>query len=350
MALITLNRPAAPSIRAACRRTAVKAVRKLPALALGALLLLQAGAASAAGGTFSHSRSGMPWASGMSGWNRPSTSTMPKIEAWRGHKFDVILGWAPQTDWKSFVGYFEGGGFGAFARQPARAVIRTPLLMKGNAGQFSQCAKGAFDIYFRKAAQAVARTGKRDTVFALGWEANGSWFPWSIGSNPDGYKACFRRVAGVIRSVINGATIEWPMAEKGHLKFSVEKAYPGDDVVDVVGLSFYDRFPSFTSVQLWNVSLQKSYNGGPVGLKTWLDLAKRHGKKLSLGEWAVSDGRGGGSDNALFIEQVVAFLKQNAAYIAYETYYNCGGGIYQVYPESNNPKAGAMYRSLYNKL
>ncbi|MCB1882646.1 MAG: hypothetical protein KDG89_01420 [Geminicoccaceae bacterium] len=350
MALFTLRRPAAPSTRAACRHRVARTVRLLPALALGALLALPAGSADAAGATFSHARSGLPWASGMSGWNRPNTSTMPKFEAWRGHKLDMILGWAPRTTWSSFVGYFEGGSFASFARQPVRAVIRTPLLMNANKGQFKECAQGAFDTYFRRAAQAVARRGKKDTVFSLGWEANGSWYSWSIGSQPEAYKACFRHVAGVIRGVIKGATIEWSMAKQGHITYSVEKAYPGDDVVDIVGLSFYDRYPNYPSTQTWNVSLQKSNNGGPGGLGTWLNFAKKHGKKLAVGEWGVSDGIGGGTDNPVFIKGMVDFFKKNAAYIAYESYYNAGGGTFQIYPESYNPKAGAMYRTLYKGL
>ena len=323
------------------RRHALKSL----AVALGLTLTLQAGVADAAASAFSTARSGLPWASGMSCWNR-SSSPMAKVEAWRGHKFDVVLGWAPHKNWGEFVRYWQGGSFAAFARQPARIVIRTPLLTNDHKGDFNSCAKGAFDAYFRQAAQAVRAKGRKDTVFALGWEANGSWFPWSIGNNPEGYKGCFRRAAKTIRSVIPGATIEWPMAEKGHLRYSVEKTWPGDAYVDVVGLSFYDRFPSFKSEALWNASYLKTHNGGPNGLGQWLRFAKRHHAKLSLGEWGISDGKGG-SDNPLFIKKTTDFFARNAKSIAYETYYNCGGGAYQVYPEKFNPKAGATYRKIY---
>jgi hypothetical protein len=275
--------------------------------------------------------------------------TPQELARWRGRDLDVVLGWAPKDSWSRMFSWLRGGGLGAFVSQRHRAVvISVPLLTKDNAGRFEACAAGAFDAEFAEIGRILVQRGLPGAIVRLGWEANGNWFPWSIGSQKDAYKACFRRAVKAIRSTAPDVLIDWPMAEKGKLAYSVVEAWPGDDVVDIVSISFYDRFPTFADQTIWDKHYNSTLYGGPAGLGTWIAFAKAHGKKFGLGEWGVSDGKGG-FDNPFFIRKVYEFLKANATDIAYESYYNCqNNGIYRVYPESANPKAGAMYRSLWS--
>lgn len=312
-----------------------------------AALLLTIGVGSAlAGGSksLSTARSSLSWPSGMACWSH-SDSPMEQTEAWRGRKFDVILGFAPKQSWNQTVAYFEKGHFRNIAKQDARPVISTPLLTEDTAGRFDKCAGGAYDEHFRRIGKAAQAQGG-DTVFRLGWEANGSWFPWSIGNNPDGYKACFRRAVSMIRKEFPAAAIEWPMGKRGHLSFDVTRAYPGDDYVDMVGLSFYDSYPSFTSHSVWDAAYWQTQNGGPFGLGQWLAFAKAHKKKLAFGEWGIFHGRGS-DDNPVFVESMVDFFRKNASSIGYEAYFNCREKTHQVYPSSYNPKSSSTYRKLY---
>ena len=295
-------------------------------------------------------RSGLPWASGFSCFDR-SWSRQAQLEAWRGRKLDVVKGWAPRKDWAAMLKWFRGGGFKSLKESGARIAVGLPLVPDAVPPSFDACASGAYNGYFRAAARTVVDRGAPDTIFRLAWEANGSWFPWSAGKDPEGYKQCFRQAAETIKGVDKRLLIEWPMAGKGHLPFSVERIYPGDDVVDIVGVTLYDRYPTATTQAVWNDLYMKTYKGGPYGPGAWVEFAKQHGKPLAIGEWGVSDGfaPGVGRDNPLFIENTFAFLARNAGHIAYETYYNCqDNGIYRLYPKEANPKASAAYRRLWS--
>lgn len=293
--------------------------------------------------------SGLPWPSGMACF-RHGAITPAVLAAWRGRELDVVLGWAPRESWARMLVWLNGGGLGAFVGERHRAVVLSiPLLTNDYAGRFDACVAGAFDQKFAELGRILVRRGLANAIIRLGWEANGSWFPWSVGTQKDAYKACFRRAVQAIRSQAPQVLIDWPMAEKGHLRYSVTEIYPGDDVVDIVSISFYDRFPTFTNQAVWDQHYNSTRYGGPAGLGTWLEFAKSRGKKFALGEWGVSDGVGGGFDNDFFVKKVYEFLKSNATFIAYESYYNCkNNGIYTIYPEAYNPRAAAMYRSLWS--
>lgn len=292
--------------------------------------------------------SGLPWPSGMACAMHPGVSPAI-IHAWRGRDLDVLLGWAPKDNWAALLRWMRGGGLGAFVAQRHRtAVISLPLLTKDHSGRFDLCAAGAFDTQFTEVGRILVQRGLPNAIIRLGWEANGNWFPWSIGNQKEAYKACFRRAVKAIRAAAPDVLIDWPMAEKGKLPYSVAEVWPGDDVVDIVSISFYDRYPVFANESIWNQNYNSTRYGGPAGLGTWLEFAKARGKKFALGEWAVSDGKGG-FDNPFFIRKVYEFLKANANDIAYDSYYNCQNNtIYRVYPEYYNPKAGAMYRTLWS--
>ncbi len=321
--------------------------RRILPLALAAALLSPPAAASPA--RIAPERSGLPWASGMSCFDR-SWSRQPQLEAWRGRKLDVVKGWAPRKDWASMLKWFKGGGLKSLKESGARLAIGVTPVPDKVERSFDACASGAFDSYFRAIGRILVDRGVPNTIIRLAWEANGSWFPWSAGKDPEGYKQCFRQAAETIKGVDKRLLIEWPMAGKGHLPFSVERIYPGDDVVDIVGITLYDRYPTATTQAVWDDLYMKTHLGGPYGPGAWVEFAKRHGKPLGIGEWGVSDGfkPGVGSDNPLFIENVFAFFARNAGHIAYETYYNCQeNGIYRLYPKAANPKASSAYQRLW---
>ncbi len=78
-------------------------------------------------------------------------------------------------------------------------------------------------------------------------------------------------------------------------------AYPGDDVVDIIGMDVY--------AETWDVStadpdkrFQPISSTSPFGLKWHRDFAREHGKPISYPEWGVGtrpDGHGVGDDPGL---------------------------------------------------
>ena len=105
-------------------------------------------------------------------------------------------------------------------------------------GQHKQCAEGSFDDEIAAIATSFASKGLDDVIIRLGWEPNGDGnFPWSAYlTNTEMYKACFRRQAMVVRSILPNASIDWTNRRGNALNYSVEYIYPGDDFIDIMGV------------------------------------------------------------------------------------------------------------------
>ena len=291
----------------------------------------------------------LPWPSGISCWYGRGF-TLSEFQRWRGARVDALHGWAPRTSWEDMLRYFRGGSYGKFVRAKVSVIsISVPLFIQAERGRFDRCAAGAFDTYFEEIGRITRARGGRPPIIRLGWEANLKWAPWAIGNRVEEYKACFRRVARALRRGNPDLKIEWPLG-RGNKIGDWRRAYPGDDVVDLIGLSYYDRYPPIRTQADWETYAFAPPDRRVLGIETFLAFAKEHGKKVGIGEWAISDGgAGGGFDNPLFIENMYRFFERNAEHIAYETYFNCGRkGVYRVYPSTHNPDAAAAYRRLWS--
>jgi glycosyl hydrolase family 26 len=124
---------------------------------------------------------------------------------------------------------------------------------------------GEFDADLRRWAQAARQSGG-PLVVEYGTEVNGDWNPWSAPYNggldvgPGKFKQAYRHIVTVMRSQ-GAANITWALHYNsqnfpGDEPRNVPRAYyPGDDVVDWVGISAYgserstdQRCPSFRSL------------------------------------------------------------------------------------------------------
>lgn len=317
-------------------------MRKLSVRSTVKRVAATAGLAATIGLTWTNVALAQPtWPSGMSCyWQRLET-----LENWRGSRFGVLHTWSYHDTWANMVSYFARvyGPVQGRLRAGRLAAISVPLVPNESRGQFWPCASGAFDHHFRQIATHLRNQGSGDAIIRLGWEANGTWFAWSINGNYDGYKACFRRAVQVMRSVAPGLRIEWPMNRETYAskyQTTASRAYPGDDVVDIVGLSYYDMWPAATSEAVWNSSFQPELN-------FWANFARSRGKKLGFGEWGLGYRRGGGFDNPLYIQKMFEFFRANASLIAYESYFNCESAEFLVFPEHLNPRAARVYKTLW---
>jgi hypothetical protein len=99
--------------------------------------------------------------------------------------------------------------------------------------------------------------------------------------------------------------------------------YPGDDVVDIISVHYYDNGPRKMTQAIWDDYANRTFNGGPWGINTWLAEARKRGKTLGVPEWGVwKNSEPTSPDNPVYIANMHAFFNQNAADIAYENYHN----------------------------
>jgi hypothetical protein len=147
--------------------------------------------------------------------------------------------------------------------------------------------------------------------------------------------------------------IDWNMNKDSKGSYSVATAYPGDDIVDIIGVDFYDMWPAYPDKAAWDADYNATQNGGPRGLGAWFDLAKSHGKKFSVPEWGVNNvnrdpNGGGGFDNPYYIQAMYDFFAAHSADMAYETFFNLQDPGFIIYPAGINPNASAKYQSLWS--
>ena len=118
-------------------------------------------------------------------------------------------------------------------------------------------------------------------------------------------------------------------------------AYPGDDVVDYIGLDVYDFRYEGTPEERW----EKFYLKGPFGLEWHRDFAAAHGKPMTYPEWGV----GNFGDNPYFVQQMHNWFLQNQENIAYAAYFNVDGLWPTQIDNGKFPKSQKLFRKLFRR-
>jgi Big-like domain-containing protein/glycosyl hydrolase family 26 len=219
------------------------------------------------------------------------------------------------------------------AKAGRRLVISVPMLNQASSGRLADGARGAFDGYFRTLAQEIADKGLGNAIIRLGWEANGDWYPWKASTDPTAWKAFFRRIVGVMRAVqpkVSGQprqAFEFLLTyNRGTSGTAIRFAtiYPGDDVVDLLGLDVYDsKWLDTTSTPevRWSEALNEE-----MGLDAFKAFAASHGKQMSIPEWGLTqrgwDDNGGVGDNPYFVDRMGDWFSANAAALRFQSYFD----------------------------
>jgi hypothetical protein len=281
-------------------------------------------------------RSGLPWPSG-------ATGASDAFASWRGRPFDIAVTFEDDGSWTGteLVWALQSGELTNF---DGTLVISVPMLSDGD-DTFDSCAAGVYDSHFRALGDTLNRFRRQNSYIRLGWEGNGDWYPWSAGTDPAGWKGCFRRDVQVLRAVAPEVRIDWTMNHDGPT--NAVAMYPGDDVVDVIGVDYYNPVPAMHTQAEWDRAYDRTRDGNcPVGIGAWLAFAHAHGKKLSVPEWGVNN-RDGTGDDAVYIQNMYDFFSINRAAIAYEAYFNSHCPDFCIFPSRKNPEAAAKYRQLW---
>ncbi|WP_443065304.1 glycoside hydrolase family 26 protein [Streptomyces sp. NBC_00536] len=202
-------------------------------------------------------------------------------------------------------------------RVPDRQVAR--LIRAGAAGEN--------DAHFRKLAERLVSLGVPDTVVVLGWEMNGTTYTHRCGPDPEHWKAYWKRIVTAMRSV-PGQQFKFDFApNRGADAIGWTACYPGDDVVDIIGMDSYDQGPGRTF---------DDQVSQPYGLQQHVDFAKAHGKEISYPEWGLF--RHG--DNPEYVRRMLQWIEQHRPIYHTITDY-CPHGVWQC---KQNPRSSRAFR------
>lgn len=246
---------------------------------------------------------------------------------------------------------------------------------------------GRWDQHYRALGDALAAQGFQDAYIRVGREAEGDWYRHQYGPNAAAWKQFWRNIVTSMRNgdpsrfkfvwnmgirawTRNGATSDPTSHYVG-----LGKAYPGDDVVDVVGPDFYDGVfcqygppgyqPSASEQEAkWDsIYLTSNPNNYQFGLDWWANFVtvRGHAKPVAFPEWGVSPvtdpvtggSRCGGGDNPFFISKMAewVFSPPQGVQVAFIDYFDYSFSRLSPEDETHNalpsqwrfPKAGCAY-------
>jgi hypothetical protein len=280
------------------------------------------------------------------------------FESWLGRDVEYVVDfstrstWAEITDPAYMINAWQGSGY--------RPVYSMAMLPEDPADTMERGAAGEYDHYFRELAQRLVKGDQADAIIRLGWEFNLEDSRWST-DDPKVFIAYFRNVVAAMRAEPGQKfEFDWNI-NNGKAKYDAVDYYPGNDVVDYIGVDAYDTgwafrtypYPSDCDQECRSTRQRNAWNrsiyGGSRGLKFWSDFARSKGKPMSLPEWGMwerSDRHGGGDDPE-YLRRMHAFINDPKNRVAYQAYFEVDGHdgphrLMTTYPES-----GKVFRSLF---
>jgi hypothetical protein len=265
--------------------------------------------------------------------------TLQAWEKWLEQKPSSVLGvdFYGQTSWEDFAGLSWVPGVWN-KLNPARNVVWSiPLTVKGT--PLADVAGGQHDADFEAAARAISEAHPK-AVIRLGWEMNLAEMAWFAGGHEADYIKAFRRVVEIFRRHSGDFKFDW-CPGWGPQDMPADLAYPGDDVVDYIGLDVYDFKREGSAEERWN----NFYVKAPFGLEWHREFAARHGKPMSYPEWGV----GNFGDNPFFIAKMHDWFAENEDSIAYAAYFDVDGAWPTQIDNGQFPNSQRLFQKLFSR-
>lgn len=285
-----------------------------------------------------------------------SPAEVASFEAWLGCRVDYAIDFSARDTWADIANpaYLHR----AWAGKPRRLVLGVAMLPSEGNVSMAAGARGEYDRYFADLARNLIGDGQADAILRVGWEFNLSGSTWFT-RDSSVFITYWRRIADAMSSVPGARfRFDWN-PNNGRNPVDAAAYYPGDDVVDYVGIDAYDvanayPYPSTCDDACRLGVQQKAWNttifGGSRGLRFWSDFARQHDKPLSLPEWGLwsrPDGTGGG-ENLFYLDQMHAFIVDPANHVAYQAYFELNGSDGKHRLMTTFTAAGQRYRALFN--
>jgi hypothetical protein len=246
--------------------------------------------------------------------------------------------WSTIDDSSQLVSQWAGSGYAM--------IWGVPMLPNAGAS-LATGATGAYDAYFSTLAGSLVADGQGSSIIRIGWEFNGSWFPWAANGQASAFVQYWQDIVTSMRSVPGANfSFEWNPT-RGDLGIgNLATYYPGDAYVDYVGLDVYD----VESGSYPGISAEFQYmQTEPYGLNWLASISAAHGKPMVFPEWGLGwgtcsgDGQAitgssavCGGDDATFVSDMGQWISTHNVFEA--TYWDYGSSSVD---HGSNPNVGA---------
>ena len=256
--------------------------------------------------------SGLAWHSGV--FSHDAARTL-EFEKARGRPVDVLAVFPTRDSWSTIMQDWWMSPSAVPAGFSGTLAVGVPLFPDD--GSMVQAAAGADVDRWEELGRLVA-SRYPDAWIRPGWEFNIPNWPWAVTpQSAQEYKAAFRHAVTGLRRGGPGLRIVFnPNEGRGASLPDATMAYPGDDVVDVIGIDAYDWYPAYRG-EGWQEHRSKDQ-----GWDYWAEFARSRGKKFAVPEWGVMAGSdASGGDNPEYIEAVLAWMGEHADLMAFDAYF-----------------------------
>ncbi len=277
--------------------------------------------------------------------------------------------------WGTFT---QPAAWGAVQGSRPRMVLSVPLAFgpfnpsaATGASSLAGIAAGGADAAYRYVADTLVAAGYRDAIIRIGWEFDGNWMPWSASNDPAAYKAAYRRVHDIFRAASAAFVFDWcgtagyarpaSAGSAWHGAMDWSQYYPGDDLVDTVGLDVYDEgsAPYDPTGGTWT-DPKVAWAGVLPELQAQLAFAQAHGKQVSFPEWGLWGGPAqsaqvhGGGDDPTFVQGMFDWLSslpvKGPGSLSFQAYFNGDPGGTNGFHDLNRfPNSRQLFLSLFSR-
>jgi hypothetical protein len=217
---------------------------------------------------------------------------------------------------------------------PARKLLwAVPLIPTRSYATLANAAGGQYDDHYRNVATMIAAHDPQ-AVIRVGWEFNGGWYPWMASQGEQQYIGAYRDLVKVFRGVSPNFQFVWN-PNLGAPDSDPALAYPGDDVVNYIGMDIYENtaYLSGTPDERWNYMLTADDRG-----LNWLaSFAALHMKPIAFPEWATN------YDDGSFIQRMHDWMLQHD--VVMQSYWDNAAAFNGSF--AYHPKNGELYKRLF---
>jgi len=269
---------------------------------------------------------------------------LPAFVAMAGREPDGVVAFTERTSWQNMLNSVTWSS-NCWAGTNYRVSQAVPMLLDRGT-TLREGANGAYDQHFARLGRLLVAKGRANAYLRIGWEFNGDWYAWSAEKDPEAFVQYFRRLVKVFRAVPGQKfQIVWNPA-RGQHKIAPDRVYPGDDVVDVIGLDIYNtswRKEDVDPEVRWRNAANQPYS------LSWLrDFAAQHNKPIALPEWGTgtSPNRQGQGDDPVFIRHMAAWIAANN--VVYHAYWDYAAPDYNAeLSGGRQPRSAAAFREAF---
>ncbi|KAA2211563.1 glycosyl hydrolase [Teichococcus oryzae] len=264
-------------------------------------------------------------------------SHVHSFETWLGREVDFVHAVVGFQSWNDYVSSAKWSVNSLWKDLGRDLHWSVPIISKE--GNLWNAAKGDYNKYYEQVALTILNgtPGTEKIYVRTGWEANGDWFFWNAIGKEEAFKGAFREFVETFRDVSDRFVFEWNVSQtSGGLDPAT--IYPGDDVVDIIGMDFYykPQWHGYDAAKGFAAIRDDVY-----GLQWLENFAKAHGKPTSYSEWGVQ-----GDYSAEFVKLAKAWFDSHD--VVLQSYWDSNVDYPGKLSDNSDPTTGAAYKKYFS--